>query len=504
MSLIQRVRRAGLESGDGGARSIDTVDDFALAMGSYYGAGGVMGGGYGYSTAAASAFPGGVQQTLAGESFAPIGGDFVALAQNAHARNGVVFACMLVRQLVFSAIRFRYQRLTDGKPSDSFGSSSLGILERPWAGGTTQDLLNRILQDADLAGNSFFIQTDGELIRLRPDWVDIVVEPREFRGGILSGRKLGYVYTQGGRQSGEEPIPFMSREVAHFMPVPDPQASFRGMSWLTPVIREIENDRLMETHKRKFFENGATPNMIVKHNAQADIEKVRRFARMLEEDSAGIANAYKTLHLYPGADATVVGSDFRQNDFKAVQGGGETRIAAAAGVPPVIVGLSEGLQAATYSNYSQARRRFGDGTMHPLWQNVSGSLEPLVGIPPGGANGGVTPARLWYDASGVPFLREDEADAAKIAETKARTVRTYVDGGYTPESAVAAVEAGDLRLLVHTGLFSVQLQQAGTTAPDPAADPAADPNNPPAADPAVDPNAAPQDNPAPQPNGAGQ
>jgi phage portal protein BeeE len=57
------------------------------------------------------------------------------------------------------------------------------------------------------------------------------------------------------------------------------------------------------------------------------------------------------------------------------QGAGETRIAAAAGVPPVIVGLSEGLQAATYSNYSQARRRFADGTMRPLWRNAAVARE---------------------------------------------------------------------------------------------------------------------------------
>jgi hypothetical protein len=61
----------------------------------------------------------------------------------------------------------------------------------------------------------------------------------------------------------------------------------------------------------------------------------------------------------------------------------------------------------------------------------------------------------------VPFLREDEKDAAEIAEMKARTIRTYVDGGYTPESAKAAVESGDEGLLEHTGWFSVQLQQPG-------------------------------------------
>jgi hypothetical protein len=62
----------------------------------------------------------------------------------------------------------------------------------------------------------------------------------------------------------------------------------------------------------------------------------------------------------------------KQIDFKVTQGHGETRIAAAAGVPPIIVGLSEGLEAATYSNYGQARRRFADVTMRPLWRERGG------------------------------------------------------------------------------------------------------------------------------------
>lgn len=401
-----------------------------------------------------------IHQTHAGLTVDPIASHFVGLA-NAHNLNPVVFACMAVRSLVFSAVRFRWQRLLNGKPSDTFGTGDLALLETPWVGGTTQDLLSRTIQDADLAGNAYWtVVREGRalaLVRLRPDWVEIAVEKRWVRGGQLGWRKIGYVYTEGGPQSGADPVILLADEVAHFAPLPDPMAQYRGMSWLTPVIREVQADGLMTKHKSMFFQNGATPNMVIKHDAAANEEKVRRFQARLDESYTGVDNAYRTLNLYPGADVTVVGNQFRQIDFRAVQGAGETRIAAAAGVPPVIVGLSEGLAAATYSNYGQARRRLADGTIHPLWQNVAGSFAPLLPSQAG--------ARLWYDATGVPFLREDEKDAATIAETQARTIRTYVDGGYTPESAVAAVNAGDLRLLVHTGLFSVQLQRPGTEQP---------------------------------------
>lgn len=443
--------------------SITTIDEYAELLNQFT----FNGIGYGF---------GGLQQTLAGQTTEQAANTFVGLA-SAYAGNSVVFSCMLVRQLVFSSIRFRWQRLRDGKPSDTFGVPELSLLERPWMGGTTQDLLSRTIQDADLGGNAYWTRvqpgepigykgswspTAPEMVRLRPDWVDLVLEPRLLpdRPGQLGYRKVGYLYTEGGPSSGADPVAFLPDEVVHYAPIPDPLASYRGMSWLTPILREIRADQAMTRHQQAFFDNGATPNMVIKHDVQANEEKVKRFAEMMQERHGGVRNAYKTLHLYPGADLTVVGSNLKDIDFKEVRGGGETRVAAAAGVPPVIVGLSEGLAAATYSNYGQARRRLADGTAHPLWQNVAGSFETIMPRP--GRDGGLD-VRLWYDASNVPFLREDEKDAAAIAQVMATTTRTYIDAGFEPASVIAALEANDRRLLVHSGLYSVQLQKPGAS-----------------------------------------
>ncbi len=400
---------------------------------------------------------GGIHQTLAGNTVETGSDAFVSLATQAYGANGPVFACMMVRQLVFSSVRFRWQRLRDGKPSDYFGSRDLGILERPWTGGTTQDMLSRMIQDADLAGNSYWVIIDGEFVRLRPDWVDVMVEERIHRGGTVGWRKVGYVYTDGGRQSGNNPVGFLADEVVHFAPTPDPLASYRGMSWLTPILREIRADQAMSRHQAKFFEAGATVNMIIKHPLGAEREAIRKWAAEVESKHGGTENAWKNLHLYPGADAQVVGSNLKDIDFKNVRGGGETRIAAAAGVPPVIVGLSEGLAAATYSNYGQARRRLADGTAHPLWENIAGCLGHV--LPDMGSD-----VRLWYDADNVPFLREDEKDAAEIVQVRASTIATLISAGYEPDSVVLAIDSGDLRLLRHTGLVSVQLLPPGTSA----------------------------------------
>lgn len=435
-------------------RDISTFDEYVSLLNEF------TYGGIGYAT-------GGVQQTLAGTTTERAPANFIGLAQHAYGANGVVFSCMLVRMLVFSSVRFRWQRLRDGKPSDTFGDRSLRIMERPWTGGTTQDLLTSTIQDADLAGNAYWVRNGLELVRLRPDWVDIVVGPSMMLAGRgqIGWRKLGYVYTAGGTGSGIDPVGLLADEVAHFAPIPDPLANFRGMSWLTPVLREIQADQAMTRHQRAFFDNGATVNMVIKHASGATEDKVKAWREKMEDRHTGSRNAYKDLHLYPGADATLVGSNLKDIDFRNVRGGGETRIAAASGVPPVIVGLSEGLQAATYSNYGQARRRLADGTAHPLWQNVSGCFEMVLPRP-----GDDT--RLWYDPDDVPFLREDEKDAADIQKTRAETIGSLIISGYEPDSVVKAVSADDLRLLKHTGRLSVQLHDPNAPTPDPAAPPA--------------------------------
>jgi hypothetical protein len=92
--------------------------------------------------------------------------------------------------------------------------------------------------------------------------------------------------------------------------------------------------------------------------------------------------------------------------------------------------------------------------MRTLWRNIAGSLATLVQVPPG--------AELWYDDRDIMFLQEDRKDAAQIQKTQSETLHTYIAAGFEPDSAIEAASSGDIKRLVHTGLYSVQLQAAGT------------------------------------------
>jgi hypothetical protein len=405
-------------------------------------------------------------QTLTGK-VEDLNPTFEGYVQGAYKTNGVVFACMLARLALFSEARFQFRRIRQGRPGEMYGTRALDVLEKPWRNGHTGDLLKRMVQDADLAGNFFGTRTvEGglpALKRQRPDWMTIVVGSEmdvDDPSQAIDAELVGYLYHPGGPAARKDPIALLPEHVVHFAPIPDPTFRFRGMSWLDPIIAEIVADKAAMSHKRKFFENGATPNMVVNVDPKVKDEAFERWVAKFKKGQEGVDKAYKTLFLGGGTTAQVVGANMRQIDFKTTQGSGETRIAAAAGVPPIIVGLSEGLESATYSNYGQARRRFADGTMRPLWRDAAHSLATVIDVP--------SDSELWYDDRDIPFLQEDVQDEATIQSANASTVRTLIEAGYEPQSVITAVTSGDLTLLKHTGYVSVQLQKPGEGGSSPA------------------------------------
>lgn len=389
-------------------------------------------------------------------------GDFPGLVRTAYQSNGVVFACLMTRFLLFSEARFQFQQLRGGRPGDLFGTPDLSILERPEPGMTTGDLLAHAMLDADLSGDWFGVRRPGRVKRLRPDWTSVLVGSKnantDYPGSDPDAEVAGYTFSPNGMGSSGETWSFLPDEVAHFFPIWDPLARYRGMPLPTAVVREIGGDSAATTHKRKFFENAATPNMVVKFPSTMTKPKAEEAIELFEQEHAGAFNAYRTVYLLGGADADVVGKDLQQLDFKATQGAGETRIAAALNVHPTIVGLSEGLQGSALNagNFTATRRLQADKMLRPLWRNIAGSLETIVPPLPG--------SRLWYDDRDIPFLREDVKDAAEILGLQATAMRTLGDGGWDHDAVVEGVTSGDLRRLggQHSGFVPVQLQVPGT------------------------------------------
>jgi len=388
---------------------------------------------------------------------------FLDMVAATYKTNGIVFACIQARMLPFSEVRFQVQSIVDGRPGKLRNDPSLNILDRPWPNGTTGELLARMEQDVSLAGN-FFATWVGEgadrrIRRLRPDWVSILTGIRGESSADpfdIHAEVIGYFYQPPGR----DPVLLSPERVVHYSPIPDPEAQWRGMSWLTPLIREVRADGYATTHKLKYYENGATLSTVIRYDPSVTAAQLKDFIALFNETHRGPDKAYKVLHIGGGSDVTALSNELKE-DFAKLQGGGETRIAAAAGVGAIIARFSEGMQgsALNQGNYNSAVRQFGDMTIRPLWRSAAGALTKLVTV---GAD-----ERLWYDARDVEFLKADRKDAAEIQSTTAKTIHTLVAAGFTAESVILAVETDDLTRLEHSGLFSVQLQPGGTQEDEP-------------------------------------
>jgi phage portal protein BeeE len=416
--------------------------------------------------------------TMSGHKQEEIAHEFMGYVHGAYRSNGIIFALVITRMLLLSEARFQFRRFINGRPTDFFGKEDLSLLEKPYGeGSTTRNLLADMSTDADLAGNFYAYRERGRLWRMRPDWVTVLLgsqseaqrDPRDRQHveavDAWDAEVVGYVYSPGGPNSGQAKKAMLPEQVVHYAPYPSKMSRYLGMSWIQAVVQETMADKAAMTHKQMFFENGATANMVVSlHESITDPADFNAWVEAFEQDHEGALNAYRTIYLGAGADASVVGADMQQLDFKVTQGHGETRLAAAARMPAILVGIIAGLEAATYSNYGMARRAAADMTLRPTWGLMAGALSRVVPVP--------SDAELWYDVRDVSFLQEDAKDDAEIQQIKAQTINTLIMAGFEPQKVVDAVTAFDLERLdaadAHTGMISVQMHKPGESSEKPA------------------------------------
>ena len=379
--------------------------------------------------------------SYAGPDREPVLPQLAAFAQQAHGANSVVFSAALVRAALFSEATFQLQAKDD---KHLWGRNTiLAKLEEPFGpNSTTGDLLARMEQDVFLAGNAYIWDAPGEdrLVRLRPDWVTIVSERVAVGGGGWYRRPVGYWF--------EPPKSVLDKsdgflvpagECVHWVPVglEDPQADFRGKSPLQAAMREVSGDDGMTTYKIRYLTNNASPNLLIKYAQKLQPGTVDSIRERMQARYGGADNAFKTLVLDQGADASVIGNSLSQMDFSGVSATGVERILADCSVPGVLVGL-EPLRGAG-RGYQESMQKLANLWARPSWRSVCGALSQIVDVPAGN--------RLWFDTADIAALQDGEMERAQAALVRMQAVLAGVQAGATMESVAAAVDAMDLTQL---------------------------------------------------------
>jgi phage portal protein BeeE len=340
-----------------------------------------------------------------------------------------------------------------------FGTQELSKLEQPNPDQTLGEFLILLEFHASYAGNAYIHQGDDGLRLLHPSWVSVVLgsdENPENPGYQLDSKVAGYIYQPGGSAQFGPAVFLEPKDVVHYRPEPDPACWWRGLSWVQGVLAEYVSDRAATVHTQAFFEHSATPQLVFSLDPNVTAEQVKEYAELVARGHSGAANAYKNLFIGGGADVTVVGSDLSKIGLMDVQGGFENRVAVRSRVPVVVLGTREGLQGSALNagNYQVTRRLWADGWFAPYAQNLCAVIERALTKP------GMD-VELTFDQAQVQFLQEDRQDEAKIRNAAAVTARQLIDSGWTAESTKAYLATGDVMVLEHTGLVSVQMAKPG-------------------------------------------
>lgn len=238
---------------------------------------------------------------------------FTGYINGAYKSSGVVFAAMLTQQLIFSEARLVWQDFNQAKPGDISWDDSLNLFVKPWPNADTGEMLGRAIQDVQLAGNHYILKEfvpgspansvkhasapGWRLRRLRPDWVTIILTaaPDKARKSDVAG----YLYRPGNTEDRDAwelfPIDGSNGTVAHWSFIPDPDAQYRGMSPLTPVLTDVAVDKAATKHKSMFFRNGATPNIAVSFKDTVSHEEFKEFMQTMNDTKHGVEHAYECL-----------------------------------------------------------------------------------------------------------------------------------------------------------------------------------------------------------------
>jgi len=381
--------------------------------------------------------------------------NLIAAAQQAYSTNGVVAAVITARVMLLSEASFKLRNKVD---KSLYGTEDLRILEYPWPNGTAGDLWAAMEQDVSLAGNAFIWKPEPDLlVRLPPAEVTIISELHRGPAGTYR-RVIGYDWDPSratGKQT-QDAQSFTVDEVAHWTGLKvDPLANYRGMSWLTPVLRDIAADSGMTTYKSQYLDHG-TPIAAVKYPARLKPETIDAAVERLQAKYGGVGNAFKPLIFDQGADP-MMGSGLQELDFAAVQGAGAERICSAGQVDPIILGL-RGSNRTVGAAYADAMRRFADNWARPSWRSACASLQKLVpNMPPRGVE-------LWFDTSDIAALQAAETERAQVTQVNAAALLVLRQAQATFDSARDAVTSGDLSQLVFDPTAPLGGQKLGSPA----------------------------------------
>lgn len=286
-------------------------------------------------------------------------------------KNSVVYSC--VRKLITSAQEAEIHvvktvgRGTKKKIVPVEDHWATNLLYRPNETMSFEDFLAYFILNIMLTGDTFAwkLRNKGQEIReLWPtpsSWIERVTN----QNSELTGYKMWV-----GDNKPKKAVSLQDMMVGYF---PDPTSLSIGLSPLKAATRDDQADRKRGNYLGEMLTNIHTPGMILKQEHGWSPEE-KADARALLYDLVGPGKRGSPLFMEGKESEAAFPTPLSDLDWPGVAGLSETRLCAAYGVPPIVIGLRSGLEHATYSNFEEANQAFYKHTMKPLWKFLAAVL----------------------------------------------------------------------------------------------------------------------------------
>ena len=209
------------------------------------------------------------------------------------------------------------------------------------------------------------------------------------------------------------------------------------------ALRSVALDNEATDFVKALLQNKAVPGSVIETEQELDQATADRLSAKWKERFSGRRRG-EPAFLQKGMKVQALGLDLRELEFPDLRTISETRICAAFGVPPILIGAKAGLDRSTFANYAEARTSFWEETLMPLQRRialtVAKKLLPMMSGPK------PRKVAVRFDNSNVRALRESEGKRWELGTNALRAGGITVND-YRRYIGLAPVTGGDVFLM---------------------------------------------------------
>lgn len=299
--------------------------------------------------------------------------DFETLIKEGFKGNGLVYACMRQNATSVKEPPFRLIK-KDG--SEVEGNPISKLLSRPNPYRSREQVIEKLQYHLDGTGTAYLHKVrsgSGQVVELwnrKPNDVRPIADSKEYISGWEI--RVGGIW-----------YPCPAEDMIQFL-YTDPANDYYGFPPLLAASMAVDADNETDKYIKYLLANMAVVSGIFSIGENLTDDEFKRAKQEMTAMWSGAVNAGLPGLLEGGATWTKMGLSLNELDFGNLWPRLETRVCMAFSIPPIIVGSKAGMDAATYSNYAQAKESYYDEMVVPecamIGNTLAHSLFPDFGL----------------------------------------------------------------------------------------------------------------------------